>query len=94
MSAGRELLENVARRHIDKWIAQVVARALPENAPAVLIAQLNERASAAAFLAMMHHIDAAAAQLDADGEMDEKDAVRALLLHMNKTLRHTTAAVH
>ncbi|MDU7869313.1 MAG: hypothetical protein E7J78_19570 [Pantoea sp.] len=94
MSAGRELLESAARRHIDKWIAQVVARALPENAPAVLIAQINERASVAAFHAMMQHIDAAAAQLEADGEMDEEEAVRALLLHMNTQLRHTTAAVH
>jgi len=26
--------------------------------------------------------------------MDEEEAVRALLLHMNTQLRHTTAAVH
>jgi len=94
MSASRDLLESAARRYIDRWIAQVVARALPVNVPAAFIAQLNERASAAAFLAMMHHIDAAAAQLEAEGEMTEAEAVHALLLRMNQTLRHTTAAVH
>lgn len=94
MSVGRELLESAARRHIGRWVAQVVARALPENAPEALIAQLIERASVAAYHALLQHIDAAAAQLEAEGELSEEEAARALLLHMNKTLRHTTAAVH
>ena len=100
-TAQRELLEASARRRIRAWLSQVIANALPtpvNETHAKQIAALNEqllaRATDAALHTMLELIDREAAAVDASGELDADEAVRALTAHLTGQLRQLTAPIH